>query len=98
MAFLPAAKELIASAYNDSHSWNLDNKFQYFLPLVDKWLAEQASSLADALGSLAANLEGVMGAMHLQEEERAGRERRLEELIPQVKEIEARLTAPTPPL
>jgi len=71
-------------------------KFQYFLPLTDRWLAEQSSSLADALGSLGANLEGVVGAMHLKEEERAARERRLEELLPRVREIEARLTAPSP--
>jgi hypothetical protein len=71
-------------------------KFQYFLPLVDRWRAEQQSNLEDALGSLAAGLEGVMGTMHLEEEERASRERRLEELIPRVKEIEGRLTSPTP--
>jgi len=66
-------------------------KFQYFLPLVDRWLAEQQTGLENALGSLSAGLEGVVGAMQLQEEERTARERRLEELIPAVKEIEARL-------
>jgi hypothetical protein len=67
-------------------------KFQYFLPLTDRWLQQQETALSDALGSLLANLEGMTGAMHLEEEERAAHRRRLEELIPQAREIETRLS------
>jgi hypothetical protein len=36
-------------------------------------------------------LEGVAGAMHLEEAERAARGRRLEELLPQARRIETHL-------
>jgi hypothetical protein len=68
-------------------------KFRYFLPLVDQWLQEQENHLDNTLGSLFADLEGVTGAMHLQEEERAVRRRRLGEMIPAVKEMEMQLAA-----
>ncbi|HJW87857.1 MAG TPA: hypothetical protein VJ565_00075, partial [Dehalococcoidia bacterium] len=66
-------------------------KFQYFFPLVDQWLKAQESGLEDTLGSLFGSLQGVAEAMHLAEEERQERRRRLSELIPQVKDIESRL-------
>jgi hypothetical protein len=68
-------------------------KFQFFFPLVDRWLKEQEAALDDALGSLLANFEGMAATVHLQEEERAARRRRLEELIPAVKGIEEQLVA-----
>ena len=68
-------------------------KFQYFLPLVDKWLQQQEAGLNDTLGSLLGSLQGAAQAMHLAEEERAARRRRLEELIPLARRIEARLEA-----
>jgi hypothetical protein len=66
-------------------------KFQYFLPLVDQWLKQQETGLANAMRSLLADLEGVAGAMHLEEAERAARGRRLEELLPQARRIETHL-------
>jgi len=66
-------------------------KFQYFFPLVDQWLKAQESGLEDTLGSLFGSLQGVAEAMHLAEEERQERRRRLQEMIPQVKDIESRL-------
>jgi hypothetical protein len=66
-------------------------KFQYFFPLVDQWRQSQEEGLNNNLKSLYADLEGVAGSLHLAEEERAARRRRLEEMLPQAKEIEARL-------
>ena len=66
-------------------------KFQYFFPLVDQWLKLQEASLDDTLGSLLGSLQGAAEAMHLAEEERAERRRRLAELIPLAHRIEARL-------
>jgi hypothetical protein len=66
-------------------------KFQYFFPLVDQWLKAQESGLEDTLGSLFGSLKGVAETLHLAEEDRQARRRRLEELLPVVKEIEARL-------
>jgi len=66
-------------------------KFQYFLPLVDKWLKLQEDALANNMRSLLTDLEGVAGSMHLEEEERAARRRRLEELLPQARQIESHL-------
>ncbi len=66
-------------------------KFQYFFPLVDQWLKQQEASLADTLGSLLGSLQGAAEAMHLEEAERAERRRRLEQLIPLARRIEARL-------
>lgn len=68
-------------------------KFQYFFPLVDQWLKQQEASLDDTLGSLLGSLQGAAEAMHLAEEERANRRKRLEELIPLARRIEARLEA-----
>jgi hypothetical protein len=68
-------------------------KFQYFFPLVDQWLKLQEASLDDTLGSLLGSLTGAAEAMHLAEEERADRRRRLGELIPLAYRIEARLEA-----
>jgi hypothetical protein len=68
-------------------------KFQYFLPLVDRWLKEQEAGLADMLGSLLGSLKGAAEAMHLAETERAEHRRRLEQLIPLARRIEARLEA-----
>ncbi len=68
-------------------------KFQYFFPLVDKWLEQQEAGLNDTLGSLLGSLQGAAQAMHLAEEERAARRRRLEELLPLARRIEARLEA-----
>jgi hypothetical protein len=63
-------------------------KFQYFLPLVDKWLQHQETALANTMRSLLTDLEGVAGSMHLEEEERTTRRRRLAELLPQAKNSE----------
>jgi hypothetical protein len=71
-------------------------KFQYFFPLVDQWLKQQEASLTDTLGSLLGSLQGAAEAMHLAEEERTGRRRRLDQLIPVVRRIEARLDAAAP--
>jgi hypothetical protein len=71
-------------------------KFQYFLPLVDQWLKQQEASLADTLGSLLGTLKGAAEAMHLAEAERADRRRRLSQLIPLARRIEARLEAGVP--
>jgi hypothetical protein len=68
-------------------------KFKYFLPLVDQWLKQQESALANTMRSLLTDLEGVAGSMHLEEEERAARRRRLEELVPQAQKIEILLEA-----
>jgi hypothetical protein len=68
-------------------------KFQYFFPLVDQWLKQQEASLADSLGSLLGSLQGAAEAMQLEEAERAERRRRLEQLIPVARRIEARLEA-----
>ncbi len=67
-------------------------KFQYFFPLVDRWLKLQESGLEDTLGSLFGSLQGVAEAVHLAEAERQDRRRRIEELLPQVQGIESRLT------
>jgi hypothetical protein len=72
-------------------------KFQYFFPLVDQWLKQQEASLDDTLGSLLGSLTGAVEAMHLAEEERAERHRRLDKLIPLARRIEARLEAPETP-
>ncbi len=66
-------------------------KFQYFLPLVDQWLQQQETALANTMRSLLTDLEGVAGAMHLEEAERSSRRRRLEELLPQARQIETHL-------
>jgi hypothetical protein len=71
-------------------------KFQYFLPLVDQWLKQQEASLADTLGSLLGTLKGAAEAMHLAEADRADRRRRLSQLIPLARRIEARLEAGVP--
>ena len=68
-------------------------KFQYFFPLVDQWLKQQEASLEDTLGSLLGSLSGAAEAMHLAEAERTERRRRLEQLIPVARRIEARLEA-----
>jgi hypothetical protein len=68
-------------------------KFQYFFPLVDQWLKLQEASLDDTLRSLLGSLTGAAEAMHLAEEERAQRRRRLEQLMPLARRIEARLEA-----
>jgi hypothetical protein len=69
-------------------------KFQYFFPLVDQWLKQQEAGVEDTLGSLLGSLAGLTAAVHLEETERQARESRLEEMIPAVQAIEARLTAP----
>jgi hypothetical protein len=71
-------------------------KFQFFLPLVDQWLKQQEASLADTLGSLLGTLQGAAEAMHLAEAERADRRRRLNQLIPLARRIEARLDSGAP--
>jgi hypothetical protein len=68
-------------------------KFQFFFPLVDQWLKLQEAGLEDTLGSLLGSLKGASEAMHLEETERAERRRRLEQLIPVARRIEARLDA-----
>jgi hypothetical protein len=68
-------------------------KFRYFFPLVDQWLELQESSLDDTLGSLMGSLEGAAAAMHLAEEERTARRKRLAHLIPLAQRIETRLAA-----
>ncbi len=69
-------------------------KFQYFFPLVDQWLKQQEAGVEDTLGSLLGSLSGITAAVHLEETERQAREQRLEEMIPAVKAIEARLSEP----
>ena len=66
-------------------------KFQYFFPLLDQWLKLQEASLDGTLRSLLGSLKGAAEAMHLAEEDRAERRRRLEQLIPLARRIEARL-------
>ncbi len=66
-------------------------KFQYFLPLVDRWLQQQETALANTIRSLLTDLEGVAGSMQLEEEERTARRRRLEELLPQARKTEIHL-------
>jgi hypothetical protein len=72
-------------------SYRENLKFQYFFPLVDQWLKLQEASLDDTLGSLLGSLQGAAESMHLAEAERTARRRRLEELIPLARRIEARL-------
>ncbi|MGA7578075.1 MAG: dynamin family protein [Desulfobaccales bacterium] len=71
-------------------------KFQYFFPLVDRWLKQQEAGLEDTLGSLLGSLSGLTAAVHLEEEERQAREQHLEEMIPRLQAIEARLAGPVP--
>ena len=66
-------------------------KFQYFFPLVDRWLQQQEAGLEDTLGSLAGSLSGLTAAVHLEGGERQAREQRLEEMILRLQAIEARL-------
>ena len=66
-------------------------KFQYFFPLVERWLKQQEAGLEDTLGSLVGSLSGLTAAVHLEEGERQAREQRLEEMIPRLQAIEARL-------
>ena len=60
---------------------------------MDQWLKQQEAGLEDTLGSLLGSLKGAAEAMHLEETERAERRRRLEQLIPVARRIEARLEA-----
>ena len=69
-------------------------KFQYFFPLVDQWLKQQEAGVEDTLGSLLGSLSGLTATVHLEETERQARESRLEEMIPAVQAIEARLSEP----
>lgn len=66
-------------------------KFQYFFPLVDRWLQQQEVGLEDTLGSLVGSLSGLTAAVHLEGGERQAREQRLEEMILRLQAIEARL-------
>jgi hypothetical protein len=68
-------------------------KFQFFFPLVDRWLKLQEAGLEDTLGSLLGSLAGASEAMHLAEAERVEHRRRLDQLIPLARRIEARLEA-----
>ncbi len=69
-------------------------KFQYFFPLVERWLKQQEAGLEDTLGSLVGSLSGLTAAVHLEGGERQAREQRLEEMIPRLQAIEARLAEP----
>jgi hypothetical protein len=69
-------------------------KFQYFFPLVDRWLKQQEAGLEDTLGSLVVSLSALTAAVHLEGGERQAREQRLEEMIPRLQAIEARLAEP----
>ncbi|MCX5889898.1 MAG: dynamin family protein [Deltaproteobacteria bacterium] len=69
-------------------------KFQYFFPLVDQWLKQQEAGVEDTLGSLLGSLSGLTATVHLEETERLARESRLEQMIPAVQAIEARLSEP----
>ncbi len=69
-------------------------KFQYFFPLVDQWLQQQEAGLEDTLGSLVGSLSGLTAAVHLEGGERQAREQRLEEMLPRLQAIEARLAEP----
>ncbi len=60
---------------------------------MDRWLKQQEAGLEDTLGSLLGSLKGAAEAMHLAEGERQAR-RRLEQLIPVARRIEARLAEP----
>ena len=71
-------------------------KFQYFFPLVDQWLKLQEAGLENTLGSLLGSLAGAAEAMQLAEAERTERRRRLEQLIPVARRLEARLEAGEP--
>ena len=41
-------------------------KFQYFFPLVERWLKQQEAGLEDTLGSLVGSLSGLTAAVHLE--------------------------------
>jgi len=66
-------------------------KFQYFFPLVDRWLQQQEAGLENTLGSLVGSLSGLTAAVHLEGGERQAQEQRLEEMILRLQAIEARL-------
>lgn len=70
-------------------------KFQYFFRLVDDLIARQENSLEALIGSLAADLEGLVEAVRQVEADREARQRRLQELALQVKNMETRLLAAT---
>jgi hypothetical protein len=66
-------------------------KFQYFLPLVDDFIKKLEGDVDNLMGSLVADLEGVAVALRQEEADREARRRRLMELAPEVRDIEARL-------
>jgi hypothetical protein len=68
-------------------------KFRYFFPLVDEATKRQEANLDALIGSLTADLEGLADALRQEEADREARQSRLKELAPQIRSIEARLTA-----
>jgi hypothetical protein len=66
-------------------------KFQYFFPLTDQWLKAQESGMENALNSLCGSLSGMAGAMQQEEAQRAAGCRLIQELLPQVRQVEAAL-------
>ena len=61
---------------------------------MDQWLKQQEAGLEDTLGSLLGSLSGLTATVHLEEAERQARQQRLEQMIPAVRAIEARLSEP----
>ncbi len=68
-------------------------KFQYFFRLVDDLTARQEDNIEALIGSLTADLEGLAEAVRQVEAERGARQTRLQELAPQVRSLEERLSA-----
>jgi hypothetical protein len=68
-------------------------KFRFFFPLVDEMIQRQEVYLDALLGSLTAGLEGLAEVLRQEEAEREARQRRLQELAPEIHSLEARLAA-----
>jgi hypothetical protein len=68
-------------------------KFQYFFRLVDDLIGRQEDNIEALIGSLTADLEGLAEAVRQVEADRGARQSRLQELAPQLRSLEERLSA-----
>jgi chromosome segregation ATPase len=68
-------------------------KFRFFFPLVDEMIQRQEANLEVLIGSLTADLEGLADILRQEEADRGARQRRLQELTPEIRSLEARLAA-----
>lgn len=66
-------------------------KFRFFLPLVDDLIREQEVHLDALIGFLATDLEGLADILRQEEAEREARQRRLQELAENLRELELHL-------